>query len=189
MIRINLLPVREWRRKEAVRQQISIFFLSLILLLALLLSAGITVQGKLQMERAELEELKKQKQKLAYVDKKIAKLNKTRKQIEEKFSAIEKLQTGRTLTTRVLDELVSSIPIDRIWFNTLTFKGQELKVSGVALDNHTVALFMKRIEASPLFSSVTLLNTSRYNVKGQDLMQFSLKIRVNEKGINSEKKA
>jgi len=90
MIQINLLPVREWRKKEAVRQQISIFALSLILLIVGLLAAGLTIQGKVRAQRQELATLEKNKAKFAYVNKKIEKVNKKRKQVENKFKAIEK---------------------------------------------------------------------------------------------------
>ncbi len=178
MIRINLLPVREWRRREAVRQQISIFLLSLLLLLAILLGSGITIQGKLQGVRDEYHALKQQKQKLAYVDSKIAKLKKKAKEVEAKFRAIETLQTGRTLTTRVMDEVVTALPIDRVWLKGLHLGGNSLQLSGVALDNHTVALFMRRLEASPLFKAVTLQNTRRQVYEGQELMDFKLTINI-----------
>ena len=122
MIQINLLPVREWRKKEAVRLQISVFILFLVLLTVALLAVGLTIQGKLSAQRQELKSLEKNKAKLAYVNKKIEGVNKKRKQVEDKFKAIEKLQEGRTATVKILDEIVSSIPIDRLWLTRLSLK-------------------------------------------------------------------
>ncbi len=176
MIKINLLPVREWRKKEAVRQQISIYFLSLALLVIGLVGVGITIQGKVSAQRQEIERLQAQKAKLAYVNKTIQQVQKKREEVETKFEAIEDLQKGRTEAVRILDEVVSSIPIDRIWLTKLSLKGHKLKLSGVALDNHTVALFMRRLEASDLCKSVTLQDTKKKSIDGHDLMEFSLKI-------------
>ncbi len=178
MIQINLLPVREWRKKEAVRQQISIFALSLILLIVGLLAAGLTIQGKVRAQRQELATLEKNKAKFAYVNKKIEKVNKKRKQVENKFKAIEKLQEGRTTTVKILDEIVSSVPIDRLWLTKLKLKENNIQLGGVALDNHTVALFMRRLETSPMCRSVNLINTKQKSIQGHALMEFGLQLNI-----------
>jgi len=176
MIQINLLPVREWRRKEAVRQQISIFALSLTLLIVGLLAIGLTIQGKVRAQRQEVASLEKNVAKYAYVNKKIKKINKEQKQVKNKFKAIEKLQEGRTATVKILDEIVSSIPIDRLWLTELSLKENNVQLRGVALDNHTVALFMRRLETSPMCKSVNLINTRQKSIQGHALMEFGLQM-------------
>jgi len=178
MIQINLLPIREWRKKEAVRQQISVFFLFLILLTVALLAAGLTIQGKVVAQRQELASLEEKKAQYAYVNKKIERVNKQRKQVEDKFQAIEKLQEGRTITVKILDEIVSSIPIDRLWLTKLNFHNNNVQLDGVALDNHTVALFMRRMEKSPMCRSVSLINTKHKSIQGHALMEFGLQVNV-----------
>ena len=180
MITINLLPVREWRKRENVRRQFSIFILSLILLSAILFAAGAAIQGKVALQRQELKKLEAQKKKLEYVNKKIAKVKAKEKEVEEKFKAIEKLQQGRTRTVRILDEIASSIPIERVWLSKLDLQGNRVSLSGVALDNHTVALFMQRLEASSLFKRVELKSTERIDYQGHNLMQFALNINTKE---------
>jgi type IV pilus assembly protein PilN len=184
MIQINLLPVREWRKKEAVRQQISIFVLSLILLIVGLLAIGLTIQGKVMAQRQELASLEKDRAKLAYVNNKIEKVNKKRQQVEDKFKATEKLQEGRTITVRILDEIVSSVPIDRLWLTELSLKGNNVQLGGVALDNHTVALFMRRLETSPMCRSVNLINTRQKSIQGHDLMKFGLQVNIQTQQVN-----
>ncbi len=178
MIQINLLPVREWRRKEAVHQEISIFVLSLVLMATIFLAVWITVQGKLSSERRELITLEKEREKLSHVDSNIKSINKRQREIENKFRAIEKLQQGRTVTVKILDKVVSSLPLDRLWLTNLSLKGNDLELAGVALDNHTVALFMQRLEASLIRSSVHLKNTHRKPVQGHDLTEFGLQVKV-----------
>ena len=180
MIKINLLPVREWRRREAVRRQISLLFLSTLLLFVALFAVGVTYQQKLSARRDKLHELEAKKRKLQFVEKKIAQIKAKQRELEEKFKAMEQLQQGRTKTVQVLDEVVSALPIDRVWLTSLTYDGSRLVLSGVALDNHTVALFMRRIEASPWFSSVRLTNTSLTKRQDQQLTNFGLTIAVNQ---------
>ncbi len=187
MIKVNLLPVRQWRRKEAVRRQISVFFLTLLLLLSVLLAVGITVQGKLVSKRDEIAALEKQKRQLAFVNKKIAKVNKKRKEIENKFSSIEKLQQGRSFTVRAFDEVVTAMPIDRVWLTKMNLSGTKMSLSGVALDNHTVALFMRRLEHSPMVASVTLSMTRKKKIMGKELMEFGLSLGLREKKTQNVK--
>ncbi len=174
MISINLLPVREWKKREAVRQQVSVFFLSFILLLAGLFALGFAIQGKVSAQRKELKRLEARKAQLAYVEKKITQAKKKSKEIEAKFNAIERLQKGRTRTVKIMDEVVTCLPIDRLWLKSMNLQGGQLKLSGIALDNHTVALFMKRLDASPSTKKVKLVNTRRQKIQGHDLMQFDL---------------
>lgn len=188
MIQINLLPVREWRKKEAVRQQISIFALSLILFIVGLLAAGLTIQGKVRAQRQELASLEKNKTKFAHVNKKIERVNKKRKQVEDKFRAIEKLQEGRTATVKILDEIVSSIPMDRLWLTKLSLKENNVQLDGVALDNHTVALFMRRLETSPMCKSVNLNNTRQKSIQGHALMEFGLQLNIQTQQKNDNDK-
>ena len=185
MIKVNLLPVREWKRREQARQQVSVFFLSLIFLVLLGVAATIALQGKLITLRKEAENLNQQKARLAYVNKAINDAENKRTAITEKFQAIENLQKGRTMAIEVLDEVASNIPIDRLWLTNLSLKGDSLNLKGSAMDNHTVALFMRRLQASKMFKSVDLTDIQRTiqarskmspSQSDQELMNFSLKI-------------
>lgn len=178
MIRINLLPVREWRKKEAVRQQVSIFLLSFILLLTILFGVWVTVQGRLSSQRQEFNSLNDRKAKLLFVNKAMADVEKKRQAIKEKFRAIEALQKDRTMAVDVLDKMVESIPVDRLWLTKIFLNDQIMKLNGVAMDNQTVALFMKRLETVPLFHTVNLTDTKRADHQGQKLMDFEIQLGV-----------
>ncbi len=188
MIQINLLPVREWRRKEAVRQQISTFALSLILLIVGLLAVGLTVQGRVGAQRQVLASLEENIANFGYVSEQIERVNKKQEQIEDKFKAIERLQEGRTTTVRILDEIVSSIPIDRLWLTELSLKENNVQLGGVAMDNHTVALFMRRLETSPMCGSVNLISTTQKSIQEHALMQFGLQVNIQTQQKNDNDK-
>lgn len=174
MIRINLLPVREWRKKERARQEISLFFLSLALLGTILFGVGITIQGRLMVQRQEVKNLEGKKAKLAHVNREIAEAEQKRKEIEDKFTAIECLQGERMKTVMALDEMAKAIPADRLWITEISLKQQGFKLSGIAMDNHTVALFMNRLGTSPLIGAVNLAGVKQQNIEGQNLMGFEI---------------
>ena len=75
MIRINLLPVREWRKREEVRQQISIYILSIVLLLCIFLGIGITIQQQIETKQDQLTQLRTQIVKLNKIKNDINKIN------------------------------------------------------------------------------------------------------------------
>jgi len=184
MIKINLLPVREWKKREAVRRQLSIFLLSMVLLAVGLFALGMTLQGKVNSQRKELKALQARKAKLTYVNRKIAAVQKKKEEVENKFEAIEKLQNGRTFAVRLLDDVATSLPINRVWLRKLALKNNLMEVSGVALDNHTVALFMRRLETSPYCQNVSLKNTKRTEIDGHALMEFVFEVVVSPESLS-----
>ncbi|MGB9712647.1 MAG: PilN domain-containing protein [Dissulfurimicrobium sp.] len=178
MIKINLLPVREWCRKESVRKQVSIFSLSFILLLTILGGIWITIQGRLNSLRQELNSLTEAKAHLIYVNRALVEVEKKRQIVKEKFSAIEALQKDRTRDVEALDKMVGSIPVDRLWLTKIFLNDQIMKLNGVAMDNQTVALFMKRLETVPMFYAVNLTDTKRADYQGHKLMDFEIQLGV-----------
>lgn len=192
MIRINLLPVREWRKKEILRRQISIFFLSLVLVFVGCLAVGITLRAKVSAVREAHAKLEERKKQLDYVDKTIKDLQAKSQEIENKFAAIEELQRGRTLTLEILDYMSSVIPGERMWISKVNLKDKRLVLTGFALDNHTVAFFMSRLEPFKLFKTVTLTSIakrpydeheakargSKQNADVQELMNFEIAVDI-----------
>ncbi|MEZ0328892.1 MAG: PilN domain-containing protein [Dissulfuribacterales bacterium] len=169
MIRINLLPVREWRKKEALRQLISVFFLSFLLILVACLAVGITLQTRVSAAREAHAKLEERKKQLDYVEKTIKDLDAKSKEIDNKFATIEDLQRGRTLTLEILDYISSVFPGERMWISKLDLKGNRLTMTGFALDNHTVAFFMSRLEPFKLFKAVTLTSIAKKPYEGQEI--------------------
>ena len=58
MIRINLLPYRAARKKENIRRQIGIFFLSLLVVVAILLFYDMRLQKQIDVLNANIAENK-----------------------------------------------------------------------------------------------------------------------------------
>ncbi len=176
MITINLLPVKEWRQREAVKRQIILFFI-IIAVFALSFTATIFAMNKRLSENKEIvSRLEFEKRKLLYVEKKMKAIRERQKEIDRKFSVIERLQKGRLYTVRLLDEIVTSIPIERLYIDDLTLKKNNVTLSGNSIDNHTVALFMKRLKGSSLIKSVTLGKISKISKDGHDMVTFNLTI-------------
>lgn len=199
MIKINLLPVREWRRREQVRLQITIFVLSVVFLITCLASASIFLKGQVYSKRQQKEKLETKKKELDIVEKTIAQLKAKAEEVEGKFNTVEGLQKERTLLIEALDAIVSVIPEEKMWFEKLTLKGGSLQLSGIALDNQTIATFMKKMEGLSVVKSVGLNSIKRtiYDVSGDkkakgktggyELMEFAIEISIGPAVKNTPK--
>lgn len=179
MIRINLLPFRAARRKENIRRQISIFFLGLILSILIMLVYSMmlgTKIGKLETKLA------KTKEDLKIYEKKAKEVDEMKKQLEllkMKMDVIASLEKNRKIPLEMLDEMTRSIIPKRMWLTEMV-SGATLELKGFAIDNQTVADFMKNLEKSEFYSSVNLKSTK------QQIFQNNLDLRFFE--VTCEKK-
>ena len=159
MIRINLLPFRAARKKENIRRQVSIYFLSLVLLLT---SAGyfhLRFKSKLLALSTEKQRLTKDLDSYEKITKEITRLKKRTKEIQSKLDIIQELQKKRGGAVRLLEKIAVSVPMDKLWLRSLVETDGILTLQGTAMDNDTVALFMTHLEKTEHISSVDLNNT------------------------------
>jgi len=171
MIKINLLPFRAARRKENIRRQITIYVLSVALVL---LVAGYFFLSLTSTLSALADEKAAQKKELAkYADtiKKIKAIEKKVGEIEAKLSVIKELEKNKTGPVRLLDQIAMAIPKDRLWLKSIKESKGTLSLSGTAMDNDTVAIFMTNLEKSPQITSVDLKST-----KLQHLKEYKLRV-------------
>ena len=173
MIEINLLPVRAARRKESLRFQLSITVLTLIFIVIIIAYLNVSaskqekkVDQDLQTVRKDLVELNK---KVGEIDR----LKQLRGKLEQKLSIINDLDKGRKRAAYILGELSQLTP-EKVWIETLEKKGKSLKMTGVALDNETIANFMTALGRSKYFGGVELEITEQTNRGKMKLKKFSL---------------
>lgn len=87
---------------------------------------------------------------------------------------IKKLKRDSSTTVHILDEVANTVDSKRMWLKSLKQQGASLSLTGVALDNRTVAQFMDALKESPYVTSVNLSNASLTKVSGRNLKSFSL---------------
>lgn len=178
MIQINLLPVREWRRKEVVRQQISIYLLSMVLIIISIVGTFGYLETYIGNKEKQKANLEKRKTELAYVEKALQESKDNQQLISTKFSTIEKLQISRGNLIDLLNRLVLNVPNDRIWFDDMDYRGSIITIKGNAMDNQSVALFMKKMEFTEIFKNIALVSTERKRLAQYDqieLMNFTIR--------------
>lgn len=174
MIRINLLPFRAARKKENIRRQVSIFLLSLAFLLIILFYYNWTLGNQVDNLNAKIKQTKAELNRYEKINKEIAEIKKKLSNLKKKMAVMETLETNRFEPTRLLDMMTQVIVPKRMWFTRLESKDSSVKISGIALDNKTVADFMVRLEKSELFSEVDLNTLKRQKVDNSNLKSFQI---------------
>jgi type IV pilus assembly protein PilN len=174
MIKINLLPYREKARKENLNRQIVLLSGTLALLLLIILVVHLYFSMSISgMEKKILEA----DARLIVLNKKVGDIEgfkRDKRELEQKLGVINSLETNRLFPVRMLDELNLLVPSREAWLEKITQTGQELRIEGVALDNGTVARFMKSVEKAGFIQSVELVVSKEREVAGAKLQQFTL---------------
>jgi type IV pilus assembly protein PilN len=158
MIQINLLPVREAKRKADVKQNALELVFALIVVGATIyyvhtdLTTQIdTAQNRITQMQNDIEKFKPQLDQVAAFRAKKAELQK-------KIDVIAGLDRARKGPVRVMDELATHTP-ERLWLDSVTTKGGSLELTGQSLDNELVAVFLGSLGDSPYFKNVDLNST------------------------------
>jgi type IV pilus assembly protein PilN len=177
MIEINLLPVREERRKADLQQQG-------VLLLATVIGSMVLVGGYHAYLRSSVSsaqdgtrQLQRQIDAFGPQLKQVEGFRAAKAEIEQKLSVIEELDRSRSGPIRVLDELASHTP-ERVWLTKLETGASGVGIEGVSLDNELVALFLTALGESPYFEDVELEETELLEQEGLKLNEFRLRARL-----------
>ena len=139
MLQINLLPLREARRRADVRQQL------MQLVLVLLLTAGgiglvhSRMQDDVAIATARVQQMENDIRQFQPQLDQVAKFRKKKAGLEKKLDVISGLDRARTGPVRVLSELAQRTP-NRLWLTSLEADGSTLSMKGQSLDNELVAL-------------------------------------------------
>ncbi len=175
MIRINLLPFRAARKKENIRRQVSIFLLSLVLVVIIAGWFSFVLSGKIEALNQEIADTKKQVEKYNKINKEIAEIKKKLDILNKKVAVIESLDLIRKAPVELLDDMSKLMVDDRMWLTQLEEKSGNIKMVGIALDNPTVAEYMTRIESSKNYADVKLVSINHdTSVKGLELKKFNI---------------
>jgi type IV pilus assembly protein PilN len=173
MIRINLLPHREEKRK-ARRQQFYVLLGLVSVLAAVIWFLGFSVINRQIAAQTEKNEFLKRE--IASLDKEISEINKIQEQTNALLArkrVIEALQANRTETVHLFNELAKQVP-EGIYLRTLTQTGQKIAIAGYAQSNARITTLMNNLDASPLLEQSTLVETKAETIGGRRLNAFNI---------------
>jgi len=175
MLHINLLPVREARRREDSRQLAMQAALVLLLVGGGIGFAHSIVSENIENSKARIAQKQRDIDQYKPQLEQVAAFRKKKKQLETKIGVIDELDHARSGPVRVLSELASRTP-DRLWLTSLAAEGKTIVMMGQSLDNDLVALFLRSLGESDYFTQVDLDKTvMKGESGGLRLMSFRIR--------------
>ena len=186
MIRINLLPWREARRKAHNLQ----FYILMGMVAGLAASIILLVHGYYAARISTQEERNRfLKDENAKLDKEIAEIKKLKEEIQALLSrkqVIETLQADRSQTVHLLEELVRQTP-DGVYLKSIKQTGVKVNLTGYAQSNARVSTLMRNIEASPYLENPGLVEIKVANINNKRLSEFNLNISIKRQQPETDK--
>ena len=171
MIRINLLPVREARRRADLHQQVLLLGFLLALGIAVVAFMHVSITGKIDDANQRVAQTQAQIKQFEPQLKKVEEYKQKRDAVQAKLDVIRNLEASRSGPVRMMDELATKTP-ERMWLTKLQAKGPSLKIEGMSLDNEIVAVFLTELANSPYFGEVELAKTELQSKSGFKLNRF-----------------
>lgn len=160
MIRINLLPTREAQRVLGRRRQLSVVALCLSLALLVMVIPYMMQRRRLAHLDLEIEQLRSEVTKLEMQAKEVKDLDKKRLDLKAKLKVIEDLKKRRVGPVRILEDLGTAAP-EKLWLLEFTDAAGGATITGMALDNQTIAEFMRHLQQSRYFVDVDLVEAAQ----------------------------
>ena len=175
MIRINLLPWREARRKAA-RQHLGVLG-GMVAVLGLLIVGAVhlTIAGYIAVQSDRNEFLKRENVRL---DKEIEEIKKLKSEIAALLARkqiIERLQADRAQAVYLLQELVQQVP-DGVYLKTIRQTGLKINMVGYAQSNARVSTLMRNFAASPYLENPDLVEIKAVNVSNKRVSEFNMNV-------------
>jgi type IV pilus assembly protein PilN len=177
MIRINLLPVKALRAEVERRREIIIG--STVLAVVVVLLGGMHGYQSYQLSQlqTDLTTLRNELQALNVKIKEVGDLQVKIKDLRGKNKIIEDLNRKKSGPVLVMESLSNSTP-GSLWLTDLRESGGNVTMNGLAVDNQTIADFLKSIAASKYFNNVELIETTQGAGPSASLKKFSIKTGV-----------
>jgi len=188
MVRINLLPHREARRKERKAAFVAMLVAAVFAggLLVLLVGGVIGTRIADQNERNAF--IKAENAKLDVQIKEIATLKQEIEALKARQQAVEDLQSDRNQPVYLMDELVKQVP-EGIYLRSFKQSGQRVAINGYAQSNERVSELLRNLgNASPWLERPELVEIRAATVgQGKDLRKvFDFTVNV---GIKRSREA
>jgi type IV pilus assembly protein PilN len=160
MIHINLLGVQEGAQSVEHRRQLRVAYaviganVALILLVALALSAlAARRESGMAATKARIGELLK-------VAKDVENEEARRALLEEKRRVIADLERREVGPFQILEALSDATPA-RLWLTEFTDQSGQVTITGLAIDDPTVADFLQKLQHSPHFIGLELVESAQ----------------------------
>ncbi len=157
MVRINLLPVKRSKKREAAARELAIgggifgaVVIGLYVFYAVMESRIAAHNDVVARSTADIQRIE---QDIVKVDE----FKRKKRELEQKLAVIEDLKAKKTGPVKLMDELAANMP-RRVWLTSFEEKGGAMLMEGGAADNDELSDFLAYLtKRTKYFSGVQLL--------------------------------
>jgi type IV pilus assembly protein PilN len=183
MITINLLPQK--RRARISHIHLELFWAGVFLgvLLVGMVAGYYFVHARITTLEATLKQRQAVKSGLLVRVGKVNKLKKELEGLQTNIAAIRTIRVQQGLPVRYLDAIVSRMPGEKIWLETLSLNGKNtIEMKGVALDNQVFARYVEGLRESPFIAKVITRRTQLRSIQDLGLVEFQCSVTADDPG-------
>ncbi|MDY7573332.1 PilN domain-containing protein [Actimicrobium sp. CCI2.3] len=144
MIRINLLPHREERRKQRISAFIAMMGMTALVGALVVLLVGAVIANKISAQTQRNDYIKAENKKLDEEIKEIATLKAEIESLKARQQAVEDLQGDRNQPVYLMDELVKQVP-EGVYLRAFKQEGQRVVLNGYAQSNERVSELLRNL--------------------------------------------
>jgi type IV pilus assembly protein PilN len=173
MIKINLLPVRAAKKKETAVQQITIFCVSIVVVLVVLGAMYAVKLGQISSAKNYISAANIKITELRVKIGKLEELKTLKGQVKKKLDVLAQLRKNKTGPAQRLATL-SDITPEQLWLTAYVESGDNVKIAGIAYTEDLIAQFMRSIQASNDFTGVELIVSEQKDFAGSKVKNFEL---------------
>jgi type IV pilus assembly protein PilN len=187
MVRINLLPHRELRRKRQREAFVALSVVTALLGGAIVFAVYGVIGGRIEQQQGRNSYLEGE---IAKLDKQIEEIQKLREQTQAMLArkkVVETLQANRSEAVYLLDQLVRQLP-EGVYLKSVKQGGSVVSISGFAQSNARVSSLLRNLEASPWLELPSLVEIKSASMGNTRLNEFSIKVNLTRADIETQDK-
>lgn len=177
MIRINLLPPQEAQRAAGRRRDLALGVGALVVVGVFIVGWDAVQWWRVHATQRAYDRTLQENHDIAGPYKDVMALIQQKRELGDKLRVIERLEAKKVGPVRILADLASATP-PKLWLTEFADTGGTLKLTGLGVDEHTVADFMRRLASLPFFQDVDLNETSQVAQQGAKVQKFVIQTRL-----------
>ncbi|SDY05657.1 type IV pilus assembly protein PilN [Collimonas sp. OK242] len=144
MIKINLLPHREAKRKQRKNAYFAMLALSAVIGLVTVLVVGAFIASSIANQAERNRFITAENKRLDGEIKEVATLKQEIEALKARQQAVEDLQSDRNQPVYLMDELVKQVP-EGVYLNSFKQEGQRVALNGYAQSNERVSELLRNL--------------------------------------------
>jgi|GEM_PF-1530246 Tfp pilus assembly protein PilN len=110
---------------------------------------------------------------LQVLNAKVQELKRNKEEVEAKLNEVKLINTGRFYSARLVELIVKCLP-SYLWLTLVSEENGKVALDGITFSNLIVVELMDNLKASRCFDNIELVQTTKTDLEGRELVKFSL---------------